>query len=136
MVEDFPTEHAVETREYYAFREMEAGPHTRAFQIIRSTWVLQCRDRPSVPCPMSAPIPNGGQTTLKRSQIYSVYMRPWTPHMPWATIEVPHITHLDRIPVDPDAIPVIRRKIARKQADPNRVMHVGHRVAWKTTSEA
>ena len=51
--------------------------------------------------------------------------------MPWATLEFPNITHSDRTPVEPDAISATRRKLARKQADPSRDLHVGHRVAWK-----
>lgn len=131
VVEEFPTEHAVESREYFAYPGIDVGPHTRCLQAFRSTWVLQRRYRPSAPCPMSTPIPNGGMSQLKRSQIYNVYMRPWTFHMPWATVEFPHITHLDRILVEPDAILITTRTMARKQADPIRVMHAGHRAAWK-----
>ena len=131
VVEDFPSGNVVQTREYFASPVIEAGTHSRAFQIFRSTWVLQRRYRPSVACPMSTPLPNVGQTQQKRSQFFNVYMRPWTFHMPWATLEVPHITHLDRISVEPDAILSTRRKVARKQTDPSRVLHVGHRGAWK-----
>ena len=64
---------------------------------------------------MATPLPTGGMTKMERSQIYNVYMRPWTLHMPWATLEVPHSTHLDRVPVEPDAMQVTRRKMARKR---------------------
>ena len=40
IVEEFPSLHAVVTREYLAFRELDAGPHTKCFTAFRSTWDL------------------------------------------------------------------------------------------------
>ena len=52
-------------------------------------------------------------------------------HHAWATVEVLHIIHLDRIPVVCDVVPARRLKIARKTGDPSRALHVGDRAAWK-----
>ena len=53
IVEEFPSVHSVSRREYLAFLEIGVGPHTQSFTVFRSTWVLQRRFRPSVPCPIA-----------------------------------------------------------------------------------
>ena len=118
-------------REYLAFPEFEARLHSSAFKRFRSEWVLQRRHRPAVPCPMRTPLPHGGMTKQQRARLCNVYMRPWVLHYAWATLEVPHITHLDRIPVVLEEMPPRRAKLRRKTPDPSKVQHVGHRAAWK-----
>ena len=112
-------------------RRIAAGVHTVAFNSFRSEWILQRRHRPSVPCPMRTPLPHGRMTREGRGRLCNIYLRPWVLHHPWATTAVPHITHLDRVPVPVESLPATRYKIMRKSADPNRVEVVGHRKAWK-----
>jgi hypothetical protein len=66
-----------------------------SYDRFRSVWVLCKRNRPVVPCPEIAPLPNRKKTIEARAKICCIYLRPWTLLASQATVDVPLLTDLD-----------------------------------------
>ena len=72
---DFGPNPAAESRDILFFPEGIPGPHN-----LRSRWYLQRRHRPIVPAPSNTGMPDQQRDAEKKSQLFSLYLRPWVLH--------------------------------------------------------
>ena len=91
---------------------------------------MQRRLRPMVPSPCNTPMPDKYRSEDYRGRLYSVYLRPWTLHKPWASRHVPHICDLNWVP---RRIPIeqVRRRLRGKNAAPTDVPTRSYAAAWR-----
>ena len=70
---------------------------------LQDKWYMRRRNRPMVPAPSNSPMPDKQKDADAKARIYCVYMRPWTLDRAIASVEVPHIADLDRVPIPIEA---------------------------------
>ena len=76
----------------YAFPESKIvfdGSAPNSYAAFRSSWILQRRLRPMVPCAENTPLPNRRISKDARAKLLSTYLKPWTLSKKMATVQVP-----------------------------------------------
>ena len=82
----------MESDDLIRYPELEGGVD------LRKRWYMRRRKTPMVPSPAHSPMPDKQGSQEGKARILSVYLRPWVLDSRHASMHVPHLVDLDRIP--------------------------------------